>query len=127
MMWLFSTANSKKHVARFWRDGVTYVLASRISCAKLITKTFTASGVPVDCGPAVEQASAYWRDLGRQLLQYQLRHVRSNARQYDAAARDKLQVAIARANVASQYNMNAGVQELESFSAASFTKDQFYL
>ena len=30
----------------------------------------TASGVPVDCGPAVEQASAYWRDLGRQVLQY---------------------------------------------------------
>ena len=97
------------------------------SCAKFTTKTPHGICVPVDCGPAVEHASAYWRDLGRQVLQYQLRHVRSNARQYDAAARDKLQVAIARANVASQYNMNAGVQELESFSAASFTKDQFYL
>ena len=45
----------------------------------------SASGLPVQNGPAVEQVSAYWRDQSRQALQYQQENVASATHQYEAA------------------------------------------
>ena len=62
-----------------------------------------ASGVPMQYGSAVKQASAYSRDQSRQALQHQRENCESIARLYEAAARDKILVAIAGANVEIQY------------------------
>ena len=60
----------------------------------------------------------------RETSPYQLRLPKSTARPYESAARDELQVAIARVNVEPQYKMNARVQELESHAEAAFTECQ---
>lgn len=62
----------------------------------------------------MEPASAYGRTQSRRALHDQRRSSETAARQYEAAARDEIEVAVARANATSHFNMSAGVQELDS-------------
>ena len=61
----------------------------------------------------MEQVSTYWRDHSRKALQYPQENCESIARLFEAAARDEIPVAIARANVEIQYLMHAQVQEMQ--------------
>ena len=54
-------------------------------------------------------------------------HVESAALLHETAASDEIEVAIARANVESQDNMNARVQELESHAETRFTQQPLVL
>ena len=51
--------------------------------------------------------NAFWREQGRQVLQYRQERFETTARHIEAEARDELQSAIARVNVGFQCNMNA--------------------
>ena len=70
----------------------------------------TANGIPTQHGLTAEQESAKWMTQGHRALQFQRESFETTTRQREAAARDEIDSAVARANVASQCHMSASLR-----------------